>query len=107
VRLFARNCGGDGVHGGATVELTVADEGPGIAAADRERVFEPYFTTKTGGTGLGLAIAYAIVARHGGRLSVASQPGQGAAFTLRLPAAPAVPAPDRPDLADPVSGAAS
>ncbi|MFO7608722.1 MAG: ATP-binding protein [Candidatus Krumholzibacteriia bacterium] len=107
VRVVARNTDGDGANGKAAVELTIADEGPGIAAADLERVFEPYYTTKAGGTGLGLAIAYAIVARHGGRLTVASQPGAGAAFTLRLPAALAVPAAACPDQADPVSGAAS
>ncbi len=69
------------------VALAVADTGPGIAAADLARVFEPYFTTKEGGTGLGLAIAQRIAEEHGGRLEAASEPGRGATFTLTLPLA--------------------
>ena len=71
------SCGG--------VEVTVADSGPGIQAPDMDRVFEPFFTTKPGGTGLGLYITHEIVRRHGGELSVTSEPGGGAAFTVRLP----------------------
>jgi nitrogen fixation/metabolism regulation signal transduction histidine kinase len=69
------------------VVFEVADSGPGIPPELLPRVFEPYVTTKAGGTGLGLAIAERIVQEHGGRLEVASPPGQGATFTLRLPAA--------------------
>lgn len=69
--------------GGAFLE--VADTGPGIAAADRERIFEPYFTTKDAGTGLGLPIARRIAEEHGGRLEVGSEPGHGARFRLELP----------------------
>jgi two-component system, NtrC family, nitrogen regulation sensor histidine kinase NtrY len=72
---------------GGGVAFAVTDTGPGLAAADLERVFEPYFTTKEGGTGLGLAIAQRIAEEHGGRLEVASAPGAGATFTLVLPAA--------------------
>jgi signal transduction histidine kinase len=69
------------------VVFTVRDSGPGIPPEDLERVFEPYFTTKEGGTGLGLAIARRIAEEHGGTLEVASAPGEGAAFALRLPVA--------------------
>ncbi|HEX9050917.1 MAG TPA: ATP-binding protein, partial [Anaeromyxobacter sp.] len=71
----------------AGVAFGVADTGPGIAAADLARVFEPYFTTKEGGTGLGLAIAQRIAEEHGGRLEATSEPGRGARFTLTLPVA--------------------
>jgi signal transduction histidine kinase len=67
--------------------ISSSQSGPGLAAEDVERVFEPYFTTKEGGTGLGLAIAQRIAEEHGGRLDVASAPGAGATFTLVLPAA--------------------
>jgi signal transduction histidine kinase len=78
---------------GAEVLVSVSDTGPGIPPQDLPRVFEPYFTTKAGGTGLGLAIAERIVSEHGGRIEAASSPGQGATFTVRLPAvtAPASP----------------
>jgi len=76
---------------GDAVLIQVSDTGPGIAAEDLAHVFEPYFTTKESGTGLGLAIAERIVREHGGRLEVASRPGAGATFTIRLPAAPSAP----------------
>jgi two-component system NtrC family sensor kinase len=67
--------------------LTVADDGPGIDEALRERVFEPFFTTKANdqGTGLGLSVSARIVAAHGGSLTVAPGPGRGSVFTARLP----------------------
>ena len=67
--------------------LTVADEGPGIDRAQRERVFDPYFTTKQGGTGLGLAIVKKIVLQHGGEIQVGDRPGGGASFSVALPLA--------------------
>ena len=76
------------------VLLTVADSGPGIPAEDLPRIFERFYradqsrTRATGGTGLGLAICKAIVDAHGGTLEVASTPGQGSAFTLRMPVTP-------------------
>ena len=76
---------------GDAVLIQVSDTGPGIAEGDLAHVFEPYFTTKESGTGLGLAIAERIVREHGGRLEVASRPGAGATFTIRLPAAPSAP----------------
>jgi two-component system, NtrC family, nitrogen regulation sensor histidine kinase NtrY len=80
--LAARRAGGE-------VLFEVTDGGPGIAPGDRERIFEPYFTTKAGGTGLGLAIARRIAEEHGGRLDAGPGPGgEGARFTLALPVAP-------------------
>ncbi len=66
--------------------VVVEDDGPGIPEADREQVFEPFFSKRKGGTGLGLAIARAVAEAHGGTLTVeppASHPG--ARFVLRLP----------------------
>ena len=69
-----------------SVYVRVRDDGPGVAEEIRERVFEPFFTTKDGhGSGLGLAISQAVLARHGGDVALASAPGRGAAFTIRLP----------------------
>ncbi len=67
--------------------LCVADSGPGIAPEDRERVFEPFYTTKdrSGGTGLGLAVCRQIVEAHRGRIAVAETPGGGATFEVYLP----------------------
>ena len=70
---------------GPHVVLEVADEGVGIAAADRERIFEPFYTTKPHGTGLGLPIAYRIVRQAHGHLAVESTPGRGTKFILHLP----------------------
>ncbi len=65
--------------------LTVADEGPGIDRALRERIFDPYFTTKGSGTGLGLAIVKKIVLQHGGEIQVGDRSGGGASFSVVLP----------------------
>ena len=73
--------------GADRVTVTVADDGPGIAAGDLERVFEPFFTTKKEqkGTGLGLSICRQIVETHRGRIRVESRPGAGTTFTVELP----------------------
>jgi signal transduction histidine kinase len=84
-------CGPD-AGGGAWLE--VRDDGPGIAAADLGRVFLPFFTTKREGTGLGLATVHRIVDAHGGTVTVESEPGRGACFRVRLPAAEPGPEPD-------------
>ena len=76
-------------HLGANVQCVVEDDGIGIAAADQARIFHPFFTTKTLGTGLGLSESAKIILAHGGRLEFSSRPGQGARFTLTLPAASA------------------
>lgn len=72
-----------------TAIATIADDGPGIAAADLARIFEPFYTTKQGrdGTGLGLAISYSIAEQHGGRIRVASELGRGSRFSVELPLA--------------------
>jgi signal transduction histidine kinase len=79
---------------GSAAELVVADDGPGIPAADAERVFERFTrlddarATVDGGAGLGLAIARDIAERHGGTLTLDVRGGAGARFVLRLPEAP-------------------
>jgi PAS domain S-box-containing protein len=67
------------------VEIVFEDRGPGIAAEQRERIFEPFYTTKRDGLGMGLAISRSIVDAHGGRLELASNPGRGATATVLLP----------------------
>jgi nitrogen fixation/metabolism regulation signal transduction histidine kinase len=69
-----------------TVRLELSDTGKGLTPEECERLFTPYYTTKQHGTGLGLAIVQSIVADHKGRISVSSQPGQGATFRIELPA---------------------
>jgi len=67
------------------VEITVRDTGVGLAPDERERVFEPFYTTKAEGTGLGLSITRTIVAGHGGRLWAEPNAGHGATFRFTLP----------------------
>jgi C4-dicarboxylate-specific signal transduction histidine kinase len=69
------------------VELSVCDNGPGLAASVATRLFEPFVTTKPDGLGVGLAICRSIAERHGGRLSAAFPPGGGLCMILALPAA--------------------
>lgn len=67
------------------VDVAVEDAGPGVSPAVLSRIFEPFFTTKPGGTGLGLAVTQSIVRGLGGDIEVASRPGHGSTFTVRLP----------------------
>ena len=71
------------------VEITVADDGPGIPAEVVPRIFDPFFTTKDvgEGSGLGLSIVHGIVDRHGGRIEVQSRVGEGTTFRIVLPRA--------------------
>jgi two-component system sensor histidine kinase BaeS len=84
ISVFAR--GARGARQEPRVVVEVVDEGPGIAPEFLPHVFERYVTRERGGLGLGLYIAKRIAEVHGGDLSVASQPGKGARFTLSLPA---------------------
>lgn len=73
--------------GDTSVHITVDDTGPGVPAADHDRVFDAFFTTRDGGTGLGLAVSHDIVARHEGTLTVDNSDLGGARFDVRLPLA--------------------
>ena len=71
---------------GAGLAVTIADHGPGIPAELRQRVFEPYFTTKDDGTGLGLALVRVTLEAHRGTIAVSETPGGGATFSIVFPA---------------------
>jgi signal transduction histidine kinase len=75
----------------AVVEVT--DDGTGIAAEHRDRIFLPFFTTKPSGTGLGMSIVKKIVDLHGGDIAIDSAPGRGTRVRISLPAAVAAPPP--------------
>ncbi|RMF84458.1 MAG: ATP-binding protein, partial [Nitrospirae bacterium] len=70
---------------GGCVRLLVEDTGPGIDPEARERLFDPFFTTREGGTGLGLAICDRIARDHGARLTATDRPGGGARFEVLFP----------------------
>jgi C4-dicarboxylate-specific signal transduction histidine kinase len=78
----ARALAGDG-RAWAVVEIE--DSGAGIAAADLQRIFIPFFTTKAKGHGIGLALAHRVITEHGGTLTATNARAGGALFTLRLP----------------------
>jgi two-component system NtrC family sensor kinase len=69
------------------IEIRVRDTGAGIAEENLQRIFDPFFTTKEvgAGTGLGLSTSYGIVKKHGGEMTVTSEPGKGACFEVFLP----------------------
>ena len=77
-------------HAGDWVWVEIGDTGAGIPPEHLHRIFEPFFTTKAvgSGTGLGLSLSYGIVNKHGGRIEVASEVGQGTRFTVHLPLQP-------------------
>jgi signal transduction histidine kinase len=78
----------DGRVEAGSVRVSVDDNGPGVALADRERVFRPFVTTKGRGTGLGLALVQKIIVTHNGRIQVAGAAGGGASFQIVLPLPP-------------------
>lgn len=70
---------------GRYVEIAIKDHGTGISRKNMEKIFEPFFTTKTNGNGLGLSTSYSIIKKHGGTITVDSEPDKGAMFTIYLP----------------------
>ena len=67
------------------VRLVIADNGPGIPASEREKLFLPYYSTKRRGSGLGLAIVRRIIAEHGGTIDASDNEPTGTRFTIELP----------------------
>ncbi len=86
---------------GPYVEIKVRDTGVGIPHHLRNRIFDPYFTTKKKGSGLGLTMCFSIMQKHGGYIGLDSIQGAGSTFILLLPASSATPAPERAPVADP------
>ena len=77
------------------VAMIVTDEGVGIPKKNIDKIFDPYFSTKSSGSGLGLAITYSIIKRHHGDIKVVSEPGVGTTFFVYLPASSNKPETDR------------
>jgi PAS domain S-box-containing protein len=73
------------LDGQPALKIVLEDNGPGIPAAEREKAFAPFFTTKTKGTGLGLAVSKRIIEAHGGQISLGAESSAGAQFVLILP----------------------
>jgi signal transduction histidine kinase len=71
--------------GHSTLLLSVQDSGPGIPVEDRQRIFYPFYTTKSGGTGLGLAISSTLAANYGGKLRLVKSDSEGSIFELAIP----------------------
>jgi CheY-like chemotaxis protein len=75
----------DHLAGQSYVQLEISDTGHGMSPETQAKVFDPFFTTKSGGHGLGLAIVHGIVRGFGGTIHLASEPGKGTTFQIRLP----------------------
>jgi len=74
------------VNARKSIEIRLHDTGEGISKENMAKIFDPFFTTKEGiGTGLGLAVSYGIIERHGGRIEVFSNVGEGTTFVIKLP----------------------
>jgi two-component system nitrogen regulation sensor histidine kinase NtrY len=71
--------------GEGRVQIVVTDTGPGVAQEDREKLFQPYFSTKVTGMGLGLPIVHEIVAEHGGTVRVEDNHPRGSRFIIEVP----------------------
>ncbi|MCA9626134.1 MAG: response regulator [Myxococcales bacterium] len=91
---------------GRFVSLRVSDDGCGMTPEIQEHIFEPFFTTKAPGkgTGLGLSVVYGIVRQHAGMVTVASQPGRGSCFEVKLPLSDGAPEKSRPETLEEVPG---
>lgn len=79
-------CFSDSKNQNDWVKIMIADSGKGISPHEKEKIFEPFYTTKEGGTGLGLSIVHKIIENHKGVIRVESDPGKGSIFTVFLPA---------------------
>jgi two-component system, LuxR family, sensor kinase FixL len=69
----------------AAVVLRIQDTGPGIAPEVRDRLFDPFYTTKPDGMGMGLSICRSILTAHGGSINATSEPGEGTTFEVTIP----------------------
>jgi PAS domain S-box-containing protein len=79
---------------GDSVVATIEDSGPGVPSDIREKIFNPFFTTKVNGTGLGLAVSQKILGDHGGAMALLDKPGRGAVFQIALPVDEAAESPE-------------
>jgi signal transduction histidine kinase len=70
---------------GDTIRVQVSDTGTGVSSEIRDKIFTPFFTTKTGGSGLGLSVTRLVVELHGGRLRIASEENRGTSVSVLLP----------------------
>lgn len=87
--LLVRTMPATDADGSKVIRVHVTDTGPGMDAATLERIFRPYFTTKSAGSGLGLPTARRLIEAHGGRIDVFSEVGKGTEITVLLPVEPA------------------
>ena len=85
LRIFGRNIDLDGQK---WLTIAFTDSGQGIPRNDLDKIFEPFYTTKSTGTGLGLAVSHNIITNLGGRLTAESVVGRGSTFTVWLPISP-------------------